>query len=290
MCIRDSLAAELQRGGVEVIGTSRNPGPGPRPAWLRGDLVDPGFAQRCVDSAQPDAIFHLAGHVTGSRALAQVLPTYHSLLTSSVNLLTAAAGWGDPVVVLVGSLEEPDRGSQAPANSPYAAAKEASRRYGEMFHGLFGTRVVYTRVSMAYGPHDPNRARLVPYVIDCFRRGALPRLSSGDRKADWIYVDDVVRGLVAAARSPRAVGATVDVGTGITRSVRDVVGLIAAAMGVPGHGEWGSLPDRPSERVTPADVAATAQCCGWNSTVDLADGIRRTVEASRAWAGNNDTA
>lgn len=286
------LADALAGAGVHVVGTSqqvrqvgrvgqaRHVGSGSGPTWLAGDLSDPGFAEECMNSANPDAVFHLAGTVTGSRALEQVLPTYHSLLTSTVNLLSAAAGWGDPVVVLVGSLEEPDRGSTAPANSPYAAAKEASRRYAEMFHSLFGTRVVNTRVAMAYGPADPNHARLVPYLIDCFRRGDLPRLSSGGRKADWIYIDDVVRGLVAAATCPHAVGGTIDVGTGVTSSVRDVVALIARTMGVPGDGDWGSLPDRADERRTPADVAATARRCGWTFAVDLDEGIRRTVEAT----------
>ena len=113
------LADALAGAGVHVVGTSRqvrqvgqvgqagHVGSGSGPTWLAGDLSDPGFAEDCMNSANPDAVFHLAGTVTGSRALDQVLPTYHSLLTSTVNLLTAATGWGDPVVVLVGSLEEP---------------------------------------------------------------------------------------------------------------------------------------------------------------------------------------
>ena len=281
------LADALAGAGVHVVGTSRQArqarqrrqGSGPA-CWFVGDLADPGFAEECMSSAKPDAVFHLAGNVTGSRALEQVLPTYHSLLTSTVNLLSAAAGWGDPVVVLVGSLEEPDQGSTVPANSPYAAAKEASRRYAEMFHALFGTRVVNTRVSMAYGPEDPNHARLVPYVIDCFRRGDLPRLSSGGRRADWVYIDDVVRALLAAATSANAIGSPIDVGTGLTCSVRDVVALIARTMGVPGDGNWGSLPDRADERIAPADIAATARRCGWTFAVNLDEGIRRTVEAT----------
>ncbi len=274
------LSARLAQAGVHVVGTSRHATTGPEPAWLVGDLVDAAFAEQCMDRAQPDAVFHLAGNVTGTRTRSQVLPTYHSLLTSTVNLLCAATGWGDPVLVLAGSLEEPDPGSAAPANSPYAAAKEASRRYGEMFHALFGTRVVTTRLSMVYGPADPNRDRLVPYVIDCFRRGDIPRLSTGARRADWIYIDDVVRAMVAAAASPGAVGGSIDVGTGVTRSVRDVVGLIARTMNVSGHGDWGALPDRADEREAPADVAATTRRCGWISAVSLEEGIRRTVEAS----------
>ena len=277
------LADSLIEAGVHVVGTSRRARrvtSGSGRTWLVGDLAEEGFAEECMRRATPDAVFHLAGKVTGSRALEHVLPTFHSLLTSTVNLLSAAAGWGDPVVVLVGSLEEPDQGSTVPANSPYAAAKEASRRYAEMFHALFGARVVNTRVSMAYGPADPNHDRLVPYVIDCFQRGDVPRLSSGDRQADWVYIDDVVRGLVAIAASPDAVGGTIDVGTGKTVSVRDVVALIARTMGVPGHGDWGRLPDRPDERITPADVTGTARRCGWTFAVDLDEGIRRTVEAS----------
>ena len=110
----------------------------------------------------------------------------------------------------------------------------------------------------------------------------MPRLSSGDRQADWVYIDDVVRGLVAAGTCAQAVGGTIDIGTGVTRSVRDVVALIARTMRVPGDGEWGSLPDRAGERITPADVTATARRCGWTFAVGLDEGIRRTVEATDA--------
>ena len=89
-----------------------------------------------------------------------------------------------------------------------------------MFSALYGLQVVTARIFMTYGPAQPDRKKLIPYVTDCLLRGEAPQLTSGERLVDWVYVDDVVDGLLAAATSPRGAGKTVDLGSGtLSRSV-----------------------------------------------------------------------
>ncbi len=85
--------------------------------------------------------------------------------------------------------------------SPYAAAKTAVASYGRMFHALYGLPIVHLRVFMVYGPGPQDITKLVPYVTGCLLRGEPPRLSSGTREIDWIYIDDVVEAFVAAAHA-----------------------------------------------------------------------------------------
>ena len=54
-------------------------------------------------------------------------------------------------------------------------------------------------------------------------QGEAPKLSSGQWQADWIYVDDVVDGLLAAAQMPDVEGCTIDLGSGTLVSIRAVV-------------------------------------------------------------------
>src|SRR5262249_3976919 len=148
---------------------------------------------------------------------------YHSLLTSTVNVLVMAAETGCGRVVLAGSLTEPvlRTGDESPM-SPYAAAKWAGSTYGRMFHKLYGTPVVVLRPFMAYGPAQAQ-GKLIPSVIRALLKGEAPKLSSGRVRADWVYIADVVEAFLSSATIPNIEGASFDIGTGRLTSMRTVV-------------------------------------------------------------------
>ena len=66
-----------------------------------------------------------------------------------------------------------------------------------MFHELYGAPVVILRPFMTYGPGQAL-FKLVPSVTLSLLRGERPKLSSGKASADWVYIDDVIEGFVAA--------------------------------------------------------------------------------------------
>lgn len=133
--------------------------------WWQGDLGNMETVRNIFCKVMPKVIFHLASHVAGACDLELVLPTFHSNLASTVNLLTVATEIGCRRIVLLGSLEEPEPGhTEAVPCSPYAVAKWASSAYGRMFHGLYQTPVVIARVFMTYGPGRQDMRKLIPYV------------------------------------------------------------------------------------------------------------------------------
>ena len=174
--------------------------------WWKTDLTDVAAVRELVRATRPQIIFHLASYVAGARDLAKVVPTFHDNLASTVYLLTAVAEMDCPRIVLANSSEEPQDGSIP--RSPYAAAKWASGAYGRMFHQLFRTPVVMPRIFMTYGPDQKDLQKLVPFITLALLGGEVPKLSSGRRMADWIYVDDVVEGLVRAATAHGIEGCT----------------------------------------------------------------------------------
>ena len=183
--------------------------------------------------------------------------------------------------VQAGSLEEADAHGEAPS-SPYAAAKTGASGYVRMFHDLYGLPIVIARLFMVYGPGPQDENKLVPYTIRNLLRGATPTFSSGVRPVDWVYVDDVVEGLVRLATVERAVGASVDLGRGQLFTVRQAVEEIFRQL-VPGRSpQFGGLDDRHAEQVRKADPGATAAVLGWAPPTSLVDGLRRTIDAFRA--------
>jgi UDP-glucose 4-epimerase len=243
--------------------------------WWQADLGDIAVVQNLLTTIKPDVIFHLAGHAWGGRDLTLVLPTFHSNLTTTVNMLTVAAEIGCRRFVLASSLEEPD-GAEVVPSSPYAASKWASSAYARMFQELYQTPVVLVRIFMTYGPgQDPRK--LLPYVVLSLLRGENPKLTSGQRQIDWVYIEDVVEGLVAAAQAPGIEGRTVDVGSGTLASIRTLVEHLARLINPQIKPFFGALGDRPLEQVRVADTARSSALIGWKPTTALEEGLMRTV-------------
>jgi nucleoside-diphosphate-sugar epimerase len=279
--IGSHLCRRLADLGAEVHITSRRRRQvNERFAWSTLDTSDPQAVERVFAAVQPDLVFHLAGLIAGGRDVALVHPTLHANLLGGINVMSAGLKVGARRVVLTGSMEAPGAESldQTPS-SPYAAAKWAADGYARMFHRLYMCPVVTLRVFMVYGPGRQNVTRLVPYVVRSLLRGEQPRLSSGSRSIDWIYVDDVVDAFLAAATAAKdAEGGTFDVGSGTTVTIRDLVETIVGLVNPTIEPIFGSLPDRPLETSNVADVRRTAEILGWRPTTSLADGLQSTID------------
>lgn len=232
-----------------------------------------------MTSIKPRIVVHLAGAVTGRRDVAQVRPTFESNLVSAVNVLIAATGSGCDRVVLSGSMEEPrsNEGKFVPS-SPYAAAKWAETAYARMFHALYESPVVVLRVFMVYGPGQNDPRKLIPYVGRCLLRGDPPKLSSGQRSIDWVYIEDVVDAFVRAMEAPEAIGRTIDIGSGSQVTIRELVERMAAIAGSDVAPDFGALPDRPLEQEPIADVQDPRRLLGWRPRTHLDEGLRRTLD------------
>ena len=251
--------------------------------WWRADLADEDTVESLFATVKPDIVFNLASEVTGGRELAKITPTFRGNLMSAVNVLIAATRHECQRVVMAGSLEEPDRDDPSPVPcSPYAAAKWAANGYARMFHALYATPVVVARLFMVYGPGQQDLLKLVPYVTLSLLRGEPPKLSSGLRPVDWVYVSDVVGGLLKLGNATGVDGVTVDLGSGELVTTREVVETLRDIIGGSVHPEFGALPDRPMERVKTADVDTAYRMIGWKPAVSLREGLNKTAEWYRS--------
>ncbi len=276
--------------GRRVVGVSRQ-----HPDFLpqdvspiNADLSDPQAVRELIEREKPEVIFHLASCVKGSRDISLVRPTFDANLASTVYLMEAAAQHDCKRFIVTGSLEEPDE-VRAPPSSPYAAAKAAATAYARMFHALYQFPAVIARVFMVYGPDQKDQNKLIPYVINSLLREETPKMSSGVRPVDWIYVQDVVEGLTQLAQADAAAGQTVDIGTGQLATVREVVERIARLMDARAPLHFDAAADRPMEQVRAADVAATEALTGWRPRTSLDEGLLATIAWQRE-AGPTATA
>ncbi len=274
------LTRRLRELGADVEPASRKSAPqGEEQHWHQVDLADPKAAEHLVAETQPAAAFHLASQVTESRERKVVLPTFHANLASTVYLLDALSEQGCKRIVQAGSLEEPEPGDPVSTpTSPYAAAKWSAGAYARMFHQLWSTPVVLARLFMVYGPEQRDLSKLVPHVVTSLLLGGEPQLGSGKRPVDWVYVDDVVEGLLRLGLAEGVEGLQVDLGSGKLVPVRAVVEQIYAQLAPGKQPPFGGIPDRQMEPVRVARVEETGELMGWTPTVALEDGLARTAD------------
>jgi UDP-glucose 4-epimerase len=270
LCEKGALVHAVSRSqqrGMERIG----------PRWWQGDMAEIATVREIFQKVSPEVIFHLSGLATASPDRELVLPTLHSLLVSTVNVLTAAAENGCRRIVLAASLTEPqmDQGEITPG-SPYAAAKWASGAYARMFNEIYSVPVVMVRPFMTYGPGQDER-KLIPYVIDSLLRGEAPKLSSGGQQLDWIYIDDVIDGFIAAARATGVEGQTIDLGSGVLVPISSVVAHLVTTINPTIEPLFGKLPDRPLERARTANTNDAYRKLNWKATIPLETGLDRTI-------------
>lgn len=274
------LCLRLLEAGAEVHATSRRDQVSASASlrWWKTDLSSAEEVRSLCAAIQPTVVYHLAGFVGAKPDLSLVLPTFESLLASTIHVLIGATELGCRRIVLSGSLTEPGPPGLYPVpSSPYAAAKWAASAYGRMFHALYHAPVVVAVPFMTFGPGQ-DTGKLVPSVILNFLRGEVPRLSSGLWEADWIYVGDVIQGFLDAGIVPGIEGATVELGSGAKLTTRGMVEKIAALMETPIKPAFGAIPDRPREPIRIADTTETRRILGWTPTTPLTEGLRQTIQ------------
>jgi hypothetical protein len=130
-------------------------------------------------------------------------------------------------------------------------------------------------------PLRPNQVLLMQgyffsFPLACVRKEA-PKVTSGRRLADSIFVQDVVEGVIAAAQAPDIERKTIEIGSGNLVSIREVVEHLIKLIDPATHPVFGALPERPMETVCAADVADSKRLTGLNPRTSLDEGLKQTA-------------
>jgi nucleoside-diphosphate-sugar epimerase len=293
--IGSHLCRRLVADGAEVVGfddLSESTGENLRDLLeVRLEQADIRDQDAVADAARGcRAIFHQAAKRSVSRSMEEPELTTDVNVRGTLNVLLAARDAGAVVVAASSSsvygdqTEFPVHEGLTPApRSPYAASKLALEVYCGAIFRSYGTPTVALRYFNAYGPgQDPQSeyAAVVPrFAVACLT-GARPEVhGDGEQSRDFTYIDDVVEANLLASRASEAVwGNAFNVGGGgEPTSVNRLLAMIAERVGVepdPVH-----TAARPGDiRRSMADVSLAKELLGFTPSVDIAEGIARTVD------------
>jgi len=249
-------------------------------ADIRDGALGPVF-----EKARPEVVFHLAAQVDVRVSVERPAHDASVNVIGTVAVLEAARAVGAQVVfsstggAIYGECDGP-AAEDAPRRpiSPYGISKLAGEEYVAGWNRLFGTRHVSLRFANVYGPRQ--EASLEGGVIAIF----LERLAvgeettifgSGDQTRDFIYVGDVVRGVLAAAEHD---GGVYNIGTGVETSVNELHAVCRRVTGIDREPVYAEA--RPGEiRRSVTDPGLAARELGWRAEQSLEDGLRLTWES-----------
>lgn len=239
--------------------------------WSRRevDLLDREKTLARMGREEPTLVVHLAASLKGRSHPGWVPPDN---LTAALHVLEAAAGVR---VLHVGTLDEYGDGA-TPFDETQAARPLTLYAAGKAAAGLYVAQAggVHVRLALVYGPGQDERF-FIPQLLGALRRREPFDMTAGDQVRDFIYIDDVVEGLVRLLAS-EVWGRTVNLCSGQGRSLKEVVGEAQNVAGACGLVNLGKLPYRPREVFcTVGSNARLAALTGWRPATSLETGLRR---------------
>ena len=252
--------------------------------FIEADIRDPliGGAFEGID-----AVFHLAAKNCLSDCEDDPVETVSINVEGTVNVFEACrrAQVGNIIYAETSALYEgtkrfPSREDDVAPESFYAISKFAGMAFARRYERHFQMRMTALRYFNVYGPRQDYR-RTVPPVMSAFilklLTGERPIIyGTGEKRRDFIYVDDVNDFHARCLTDPRTAGRTFNLGSGTNYSVLEVYRQVADLLGErtpPEH-----RPDMQGDEAeqTLADIGA-ARALGWQPKVSLAEGLAHSI-------------
>jgi NAD dependent epimerase/dehydratase len=251
-----------------------------------GDLRDVESVDRAVDGAE--IVFHLGAQIAIPYSYVNPRDFFETNVLGTLNVAQAALARDVGRVVHTSTSEVYGTARQIPITedhplepqSPYAASKLGADKLMDSYHRSFKLPVTVVRPFNTFGPHQSARA-VIPTIVSQALEGDVLRLGSLEPRRDLTYVADTVDGFVRAATSPAAVGRTVQLGTERDVSIGDVVRVVGELVGRE------LTVTRDADRIRPeasevmrliASPRLAGELIGWSPSIELEEGLRRTVE------------
>jgi UDP-glucose 4-epimerase len=258
---------------------------------IEGSVADAAAVARAI--AGCEIVFHQAALASVPRSIDDPLATHSVCATGTLIVLNEARKAKVRRVVYAasssayGNQPQPQkRETDLPSPlSPYAAAKLAAELYCEAFFHSYGLEAVALRYFNVFGPRqDPAGpyAAVIPIFIQKILAGQRPTIfGDGLQTRDFTYVENVVQANLKAAEANSAAGQVFNVGNGISLTLLDLLKELNAIFGKDIQPIF--QPERAGDvRDSLADITRARTVLGYEPQVQLAEGLRRTVEFYRA--------
>lgn len=258
-----------------------------------------------------DVVFHFAGIAPLPDNQVNPQECVSNNIEATANILEASRREGVKHFILsstsaVYENSKQDYLSESDEGSPdlmYAVSKQSAERITKSYQSCYGIPTTTLRFFNVYGPHQDfvrQSPPLMGYIVREFLNGRKPVLhSDGTQERDYVHVDDVLEMCKTVMLNPNAYGQTLNVCSGETHSVKEILQICADVMGKNNSATFreseklwdsyemlfsGTYPmsknriKKETEKFARGDSSFAMKTVGWSTSVPFHEGVRKTVE------------
>jgi len=299
--IGSNLAHQLVRKGSEVIildSMSENYGAneynikGIRDEiqFKKGDVRNRKDVIDVVENV--DAVFHMAAQL--SRPISMSTPTedIETNCTGTINVLEAIKDYSPSAKIIFASsqavygkpTEKPlTENSKVDPIDIYGANKLAGEKYCSVYEQVYDIDTVCFRLANVYGPRaqleNPKYGVINKFIRLSLNDSELTVYKPGDMLRDFVFIDDVIQGLIKGLVSDRANGEVFVLSSGTSTSIVELAEMIVE---ISGKGEVSLVPwPEDWDQIKIGDVTfkpeKIQEYLNWSKTTKLKNGLEETI-------------
>lgn len=253
------------------------------------DIKDTRAIQDCVQSYQPEYIFHLAAYKDRNENIQAFYSAIETNLMGTLNLFSAAKDVTSvQSIVTLGTAEE--YGNNVPPFNeilrevpvtPYSFSKVCVSHMAELFFHLYNLPVTIIRPTLAYGPGQ-GTDMFLPSLVTSLLENKPFAMSLGEQTRDFVYVTDLVEALLLASKNTTVQGQIINIGSGVPIKLADLAEKIEKMIGKNGLVRYGERPYRRNEVMEYCvDPKRAENILGWKAKTSIEDGLKATIASYR---------
>jgi len=288
--------AVKERNLAEVRAAVAASGGAGRFTFIEGDIRNETELAAAFAAARPDVVVHLAA-LAGVRPSIEEPARYSDFnVNGTQRILDACRAHGVGRLAFASSSSVYGLDSQVPFResdpclhpvSPYAATKRAGELINFTANHLTGLGVTNLRFFTVYGPRQRPDLAIHKFTRLISAGQPIELFGDGSTSRDYTWIDDIIDGCAATidqlAGDARGVCRTYNLGGSQTTTLRELVDLIAAALGGKPQIVW--KPEQPGDmKRTLADVTLAGRELGYRPKMPIAEGIPKFVAWYRSLA------
>lgn len=234
-----------------------------------------------------DYVFHLAAIADIVPSIQKPLNYFKSNVDGTINTLEASRYYGVKKFIYTASSSCYGIAREYPTSEdakiqpqyPYALTKYLAEELVLHWGKVYKLPVISLRLFNVYGPRARTSgtygAVFGVFLAQKLNNKPFTVVGDGTQKRDFIYVDDVVRAIVMAAKSDIK-NEVFNVGMGVAHSINRLVELLG--------GEVVNIPKRPAEPdLTLADISKIKKMLGWEPKISFEEGVKKMLQNINYW-------
>lgn len=256
--------------------------------FIQGSVADEQLLKKAFENVE--VIFHEAAIPSVPRSVEAPRNTHVASVDGTFSVLLAARDAGVKRVVYAASSSAYGDQPTLPKSeemlpqplSPYAVAKLVGEYYCQVFTRVYGLETVSLRYFNVFGPRqDPGSqySGVVSRFISALANDERPVIyGDGEQSRDFTYIDNVVGANLSAASAPKAAGKVINVANGQRVTLNELLAELKQLTGKTEATAEYREPRVGDVRHSLADISMARELLGYESKVDLRDGLQRTLE------------